>query len=179
MEGIDKIKNALEWVFDTLAKVREAIKDGKLRFREALSLLGQLLQLFKIVKSGSKIKAEFLDLEKSEREELNRYFADRLELSNQKVELMLEKIFAGILLFSEVMEISKPIKGIDEQQPEPKGEDKEHETPIEKPEKVVIPKVNPKPKPVEPDLNREKGAPENPKSKQIISKKLKIKNRTT
>ena len=117
MANIEHLKEAISWVLDTQNKVEKFLKDGKIKFSESFSLLGQLLNFWKLVRQIKDIKAEFEDLDESEKKALYEYFSANFDLKNDKVESIIEKAFYAMLHLSDFVSVfldSKLQKPVDE-----------------------------------------------------------------
>jgi hypothetical protein len=97
MTGIDKMKSGLGDVIEIYQTVKEALEDKKVTLWEGIEIGTKSIKLFKVVKDFSEIKQELCDLDEAERAELVEYFAEKLDLSNEKVEHIIECAFDWIL----------------------------------------------------------------------------------
>jgi len=97
MVGIESIKDALKTVIKVGTTVEDALEDKKVNFFEAIAIAKNSIGLWGVVKDFPNIKAEFLDLDGDEKQELIEYFADELDLDNDQVEEIIEKCFDFII----------------------------------------------------------------------------------
>lgn len=97
MTGIDKIKSGLGDVISIYQTVKEALEDKKVSLWEGIEIGTKSIKLFKIVKDFQEIKEELYDLSDEERDELTAYFAEKLEMNNEKMEYIIECAFTWIL----------------------------------------------------------------------------------
>ena len=93
--GIEKIKNALISSITLGEKIEKNLSDdGKLSWAEALSIgVSSVGDIVKIAQSAKEIKAEFLDLDESEKQEIKEIISNELDLENDKLENIIEKAF--------------------------------------------------------------------------------------
>jgi len=91
MAGIENLKDVARDLAKFGMKVEDALEDKKLSFAEAISL-GVFAAPKAIEHAGNAadIKAEFLDLDTDEVDELVAYVSDELDLANDKVEKVIE-----------------------------------------------------------------------------------------
>ena len=107
MVGIESIKDALKTVIKVGTTVEDALEDKKVNFFEAIAIAKNSIGLWGVVKDFPNIKAEFLDLDGDEKQELIEYFADELDLDNDAVEVIIEKCFDFIINATAFLEIFK------------------------------------------------------------------------
>lgn len=93
MLGIENLKTGIIGAIKLAESIDEKYSnDGKITLLEALSTgVGSFGDIVKIVKSGSEIKDEFLDLDELEKAELIELVETELDLSNDKVENIVEQ----------------------------------------------------------------------------------------
>jgi len=91
--GIENLKIAAEAAINFGMKIeKNLVDDGKISVAEALGIgAGSFGDIVKVIKSGTQIKAEFIDLDDDEREELIDYIEEKFDLENDKVEKVIEK----------------------------------------------------------------------------------------
>ena len=107
MAGIESIKDALKTLIKVGTTVEGALEDKKINFFEAIAIAKNSIGLWGVIKDFSNIKEEFLDLDGDEKQELIEYFADELDLANDKVELIIEQCFDFVINASAFLEIFK------------------------------------------------------------------------
>ena len=116
MLGIEKLKEAALAVVNFGEKVENALADGKLSFIEGITIaIGSAPDAFGLIQDGKEIKAEFQDLDDSEREELCDYVASELDLNADGVEEVAEKGFDLLVAFEALV---GSIKALKKDQPE-------------------------------------------------------------
>lgn len=92
MVGIDNIKVAVVAAINFGEKIEKNLSDdGKISLIEALGIgATSFPDVMKIITSGPEIKAEFLDLDEDEKQELIDLVKEELDLDNDKVENIIE-----------------------------------------------------------------------------------------
>lgn len=107
--GVDNLKLALVAAINLAEKIEDKYSDdGKISLGEALSVgVGSFTDIVKVVKSGKQIKAEFIDLDDVEKEELIVLIKEELDLTNDKVELIVEKAVELLVSLDELIEAIK------------------------------------------------------------------------
>jgi len=89
--GVEKLKEVFKGLIDFGETLNEKGADGKLTWIEILtSSISLVPEIFNRIKNGEAIKAELLDLDMEERDELVDYLADELELDNERTEAQIE-----------------------------------------------------------------------------------------
>lgn len=96
--GIDNLKIALVAAINFGESIEKNLDDGKITLAEALGIgAGHFGDIVRVLKNGTKIKAEFLDLDESERLELVELVKDELDLNNEHIEVIIEKAIEMLL----------------------------------------------------------------------------------
>lgn len=97
--GIESIKIAVIAAINLGEKIEKNLADdGKISLTEALGIgAGSFTDVVKVLKSGSQIKDEFLDLDDDERTELIDLVKSELDLDNDKVEVIIEEAIVFLL----------------------------------------------------------------------------------
>lgn len=98
--NITHLKNAVVFAATLVNSIYEKLEDGKLKFFEGLQLALQLSQVNEIIKNAALIKAEYQDLDESERLQLVDAVKDELNLPNEKAERITEYSFELLTLIS-------------------------------------------------------------------------------
>jgi hypothetical protein len=91
MLGIDNLKIAVLFGINIAEALDKRLEDGKISFIEAITMAGKLRGLPDIISNAAEIKAEFKDLDESERQEIANYVKLELNLNNKNVENIIEK----------------------------------------------------------------------------------------
>lgn len=108
MAGIENLKVAVLASVNFAEAIDKKMDDGKITLLEALSAgVGSFGDIVKVIKSGKAIAEEFKDLDSDERTELSEYVAEELDLSNDKVEAIVEKSVSFLLSIDEMIELIK------------------------------------------------------------------------
>jgi hypothetical protein len=97
MEGIEKLKAALGAVIK-LAKVTDtALDDKKITVIEGLKIGVASFQVWLAVKDFDTLKAEYADLDETEKDELVTYFVTEFDLNEDDIEEIIEEIFTALM----------------------------------------------------------------------------------
>lgn len=107
--GIEKLKMALIAAIKLGEKIENKYADdGKISLGEALSVgAGSFGDVVKVIKAGKQIKAEYLDLDDNERDELTALIKEELDLANDRVENIVEKAVDFLISLEELIESMK------------------------------------------------------------------------
>lgn len=90
MFGIEKLKEAALFTISFTEALDKRLEDGKMSFLETITLGAKLKDLPSIIRNGPEISQEYMDLDSSEKEELVEFIKEELELSNDRVEDLIE-----------------------------------------------------------------------------------------
>ena len=103
--GIENIKVALVAAIVFGQKIEKNLADdGKISLTEALGIgATSFTDVVKVIKAGSKIKDEFIDLDDDERAEIIELVKNELDLENDKIELIIEKAVAFLVQLDELI----------------------------------------------------------------------------
>ena len=104
-KGIENLKAALLAAAVLWNKLDETLEDKKVNFFEGITLIKPVIEVAGIVKTWPEIKAEFWDLDGSERSDLIKIFASEFDIRNDEAEEKIEALFAWVISTSSVMEI--------------------------------------------------------------------------
>lgn len=104
--GIENLKLALIAAITLAEKVEEKFADdGKISGLEALNVaVGSFGDVMRVIKSGTQIKGEYLDLDESERDELLSLVETELDLENDKIEVIVEKAIEFLFNLDELIQ---------------------------------------------------------------------------
>lgn len=93
MLGINNLKKAVVSAVNLGEKIeKNLLDDGKISLTEALGIgATSFTDIIGIIRSGKEIKAEFIDLDEDEKEELVDLVTEELDLENDKIEEVIEK----------------------------------------------------------------------------------------
>lgn len=93
MLGIENLKKTLIAAINLAERIdKNYADDGKISFIEVLGIgAASFGDILRVIKNGSEIKKEFLDLDDNEKAELIQLVKDELDLNNDKVEGIVEK----------------------------------------------------------------------------------------
>jgi len=108
-KGIENLKNALT----TLIKVGEQIDaatsdDGKISLWEGTQIGFKAIGFVKVFKNAKEIKAEYLDLDSNEKQELISFVTEELDISNDVLEEKIEQIFSILIQLNELIKELTP-----------------------------------------------------------------------
>lgn len=95
--GIENLKKVVKFGATLGEDVATVLEDGKITVVEALSLLPDLVGISGILESKEAIKAEFEDLTSEEMQELNDFVAAEFDITDDSLELKVEKAIAAAL----------------------------------------------------------------------------------
>jgi hypothetical protein len=88
--GTENIKKALALVIKVGTDLAKGLEDKKLSLAEYIGLGIDLLDAPSVIKSWSNIKAEFADLDATEREEILEWVKSEFDISDDKLEAQIE-----------------------------------------------------------------------------------------
>jgi len=105
--GTENIKKVLSFIIGLGERVDAVTKEdsaggSKITVSEWLGSLGQLIGVPALIKAIPKVSEEFEDLDDAEYDELVAWFAAELDLSNDKVEDIIEIAFQVALELAEI-----------------------------------------------------------------------------
>ena len=107
MTTMDTIKKALLKLINFGENLEGALKDHKINFIEGATLSGSLgVAVFFIVQNFNEIFSELREAIKN-KEQLQQWFCQELDLDNDKAEKLFEKTFSMLLSIIEYVEIFK------------------------------------------------------------------------
>ena len=89
--GIENLKNVVTFSVNLGVEISKKLSDGKITFWEGLSLIPELKDLPGIISKASDIKAEFMGLDDSERDELLAFVKSEFDLTNNDAEVIIER----------------------------------------------------------------------------------------
>jgi len=103
--GIDNLKVAVVAAVNLAEKIeKNYIDDNKISFIEALGIgAGSFTDVLKVIRSGSQIKNEFMDLDSAEKETLMSLIRTELDLENDKVEHIVETALEFLLKLEDLI----------------------------------------------------------------------------
>ena len=84
--GIDKIKAAMKLAADLRNATADALADGNFQWQEAFAFIPSLLQIQGVVEGASEMIAQIKDASHVEREELETYAKEVLNIPAENVE---------------------------------------------------------------------------------------------
>ena len=107
--GIENLKVALLAAINLSEKIESKYADdGKITLSEALSVgAGSFGDVLKVIRSGNQIKAEFIDLDEQEKQELVDLVYQELDLENDKIELIVKKAIEFLVALDELIKSIK------------------------------------------------------------------------
>lgn len=88
--GIDNLKKALHVGISLGMTAAQALEDKKISVAEAFQFLPGLMSIPEVVAVAPAIKQEIADLSAEERAELNAYVQETFDISNDKLEAVIE-----------------------------------------------------------------------------------------
>jgi len=111
MLGIESLKKAAKAAVKFGVKLEDYLDDKKLSFMEGVNLaISTAPDAFALVQDASNIKAEYLDLVDSERQELVDYVVAELDLENDQIEEVVEKAFDFLVSIDELVQAIKALR---------------------------------------------------------------------
>jgi hypothetical protein len=105
MTGIEHLKSALGSVIRVAMTVESSLEDKKISVIEGIKIGVSAYQLFNSVRDLPVLKAEYADLDLTEKEELMTYFAEEFDLKNNDIEGIIEEVFATLLQLSSLISV--------------------------------------------------------------------------
>ena len=108
--GIENLKKALGLVLHVVDKVDEITQDGWQWLSDTLALVPTLIEVPGVLKSGKAIWEEVQDLDDAERDELNAFAKEELELEDESVEDIVEAAFDVLDAIGDLAEKIKAAK---------------------------------------------------------------------
>jgi len=107
--GIENLKTAILAAIKLAEKIeKNYVDDGKISLSEALGIgASSFTDVLKVIRLGSQIKEEVLNLDVSEKIELIELIKKELDLQNDKVENIIEKALDFLLGLSDLIESIK------------------------------------------------------------------------
>lgn len=84
--GIDKIKAAMKLAADLRNTTADALADGTFQWQEAFGFIPSLMQIQGVVQTSKELVAQVQDASHSEREELEAYAKEALNIPDANVE---------------------------------------------------------------------------------------------
>lgn len=109
MLGIENLKNVAKFGIELGEKTASILEDGKVSALEALGYLPVLLAVPGIIEHKDDIIAEFKDLSKDERDELNEFIQDEFDIADDELELKIEKsLTAAVAILDLISAFKKP-----------------------------------------------------------------------
>lgn len=84
--GIDKIKAAMKLAADLRNTTADALADGTFQWQEAFGFIPSLMQIQGVVNSAAELVEQVKDADHNEREELEAYAKDVLNIPSENVE---------------------------------------------------------------------------------------------
>ena len=103
-KGIETLKKNLGTILTIIKKTDEALEDNKLNIIEAFGIGLAGLKAWGIWKEYETMKAEYLDLDDLEIQELHIYFVEEFDIRNDSIEEIIETVFLFILNMKTIAE---------------------------------------------------------------------------
>jgi len=100
---MEKLKDALKVVIKIAQKTDDALEDGKVNIAEGFSLALSSLAFIKVVKNFDAIYEEYEALSNEQIIDLNAWFIEEFDISNDKVEEVVEGLFIVLLNLKDVL----------------------------------------------------------------------------
>ncbi len=110
MLGIENLKKLLQFSFDFTRELQSALADGKFRLTELIGFFDEVIQIPGVVRSWPEIKAEFADLDATERQDLYTYFQNGFDIPNDKIESFVENALMNAVSLIMLVEQWKNLK---------------------------------------------------------------------
>ena len=98
MLGIENLRSAIGTVIAVAKSVNKSLADdGKISGWEWMGIGMKSLGFIKVVTSAKEILAEYKDLDEDERTDLNVWFKEEFDITNDNLELLIEELFDALL----------------------------------------------------------------------------------
>lgn len=107
--GTDKIKEVMKFGADLRNLTAEALADGKFQWQEAIKFLPTLMSVQGVIESLKETVAQIKDASHPEREELEVYAKDVLQIPAEQVEDFIAKSFDWVVATLQLIESGKNI----------------------------------------------------------------------
>lgn len=101
MLGTEKIKTALLSVILLGMELDKALKDKKITLLEGIGMIPEIKDVYLALKNWDDIIDEYDDLDEEELVEINSFFATELDITNDRVEVIIESAFELLIAISE------------------------------------------------------------------------------
>ena len=106
-KGIETLKKHLGNVIEVAERVEDVFDDGKVGLLEWVPVAMKSIKLWKIARDFGELKAEVVDLDETEKEELIAFFVEELDFENNAAEHAIESIFSLLVSMAELLDVVK------------------------------------------------------------------------
>lgn len=113
MAGIDQLKAAVKLAVNLGEGVEAATADGKIEVAEVAQWVVDLIPIIQVIQERELLVEEIRDLDIDEIDELVEYAKEELNLENDNVEEVIEKVLDAIVIVVELVQLFKK----DEEEP--------------------------------------------------------------
>jgi hypothetical protein len=110
--GIENLKKAVKFGIDMGEALDASMADGKFDLTDSANFFRPLMELPSVVAAGKLALPEFKDMDALEAKELSDYVATELNITNDKVEMVIEKSFAVVVAMYEIYTSVKSVKAL-------------------------------------------------------------------
>lgn len=104
---MEQLKKALKAVIKVAEKTDKANEDNNISWAEWGGIAFSAIGLIKVVKNIKNLVKEYQDLTSAGRDELTKWFVVEFDIRNDKVEKIIEDIFAVLVNLGEVFDALK------------------------------------------------------------------------
>ena len=101
---ITETKELLDFVFTLIKGVDKGLSDGKFDYNDIITIIPAFMKIGPAIKDINKVPKELLDLDKDEIEELKAFVHDKFDISNDKLEIMIEKAFNIVFIIAQLLQ---------------------------------------------------------------------------
>lgn len=105
MAGISDLKDVVTLVISTIEGGFKALADGEVNFQDLAYVMDILRAAGPAFAGIENVKAEYLDIDATEKAELNRMVSDQFDIKNDVVEAYVEKVFEVLFLVGDLISI--------------------------------------------------------------------------
>ena len=97
MAGIDETKDVLDFILSLASSIGKSMEDGKFGYHDLGCLFSSLRKAPAAIVGVSEVAGEISDLDKTEKEELIRFFINKFDIPNDQFEVVFEEGFAAAI----------------------------------------------------------------------------------
>lgn len=109
-KGVGELKEVLVFVVALIQAVVESVEDGKVGLTDLLKFFKAFRKAGPAFKGISNVRAEIKDLSDAEKDELSKYVADELKISNAVIEAYIEQALALVISLLDLLPLAHEAK---------------------------------------------------------------------